>query len=223
MPFDAVSIERTDVVAALDNLRLYYGVGVAAATPPQVISSGFSDGQTHYATQASSLLCVLCGVSSPANGAGNPNAAATINVGLGVANWRGLTLDLNGAGKAGNRAGMVIGSNSLLDVNALSRTTLVTYDDQGNVLETASGSALLKLNVLPDGRQTISFNTTHDFAKVGIRIGGLATAVSNTDVYYAFSDSSNGSLSIISPHRPAARDAHQLWRAPAGRRGRCRS
>ncbi len=201
-PFDAVSIERTDAVAALDNLRLYYGVGVAAATPPPVISSGFTDGQPHYTTQANGLACVACGVSSPANGAGNPNAAATINVGLGVANWRGLTLDLNGAGKAGNRAGMVIGSNSLLDVNALSRTTLVTYDDAGNVLETASGSALLKLNVLPDGRRTISFNTTHDFAKVGIQIGGLATVVSNTDVYYAFADASNGELRIITPTGP---------------------
>ena len=201
-PFDAVSIERTDVVAALDNLQLYYGVGVAATTPPQVISSGFNDTKTHYAVQSAGLLCVDCGVDSPANGAGNPNAAATLNVGAGVANWQGLTLDLNGAGLAGNRAGMVLGNNSLLDLAALSRTTLITYDDQGNVLETASGSALLKLNLLPDGRQTVSFNTTRNFAKVGIRLGGLAKAVSNTDVYYAFTDSSNGSLSIVPPAAP---------------------
>ena len=201
-PFDAVSIERTDAVAALDNLRLYYGVGVAAATPPPVISAGFTDGNAHYTTQANGLACVACGVSSPANGAGDPNAAATISTGLGVANWKSLTLDLNGTGRAGNRAGMVIGNSSLLDANALSRTTLVTYDDQGNVLETATGTELLQLNVLPNGRRVISFNTTHDFAKVGIRIGGLATVVSNTDVYYAFSDASNGELSIITPTGP---------------------
>ena len=202
MPFDAVSIERTDAVAALDNLQLYYGVGVASTTPPQVISSGFSDDQSHYTVQESGLVCAACGVTTPANGAGSPNSAATINVGIGVGNSQGLTLDLNGAGKAGNRAGMILGGSSLLDVAALSRMTLITYDDNGNVLETASGSSLLKVNLLPDGRQTVSFNTTRDFSKVGIRIAGLATAVSNTAVYYAFSDSSNGSLSIISPTGP---------------------
>lgn len=201
-PFDAVAIERTDAVAALDDLRLYYGVGVAAATPPPVISLGFTDGQPHYTMKANGLLCAACGVSSPANGAGNPNAAATINVGLGVDNWQDLALDLNGPGKAGNRAGIVLGGNSLVDVNALSRTTLVTYDKDGNVLETASGSSLLKLNVPPNGRRVISFNTTRDFAKVGVRLGGLAAAVSNTDVYYAFADASNGALRLITPTGP---------------------
>jgi len=188
-------------VAALDNLRLYYGVGVASTTPQQVISSGFSDGKTHY-TSSTSGVCVACSVSTPTTATGNPNDKATINVGVGVASWTNLTLDLNGPGNAGNRAGMVIGNSSLLDVAALSRMTLITYDATGNVLETANGSSLLRANLLPDGRQTISFNTTKDFAKVGIQIAGLASAASNTDVYYAFTDSSNGSLSIVTPTGP---------------------
>ena len=199
--FDAVSIERTDVASVLDNLQLYYGVGVASTTPPQVISSGFSDGQPHY-TPSASGVCVACSVTNPTNATGSPNAKATINVGVGVANTNGLTLDLNGIGSAGNRAGMVIGKSSLLDVAALSRITLITYDNAGKVLETASGSSLLQLTLLPDGRQTLSFNTTQDFTKVGIQIAGLASAVSNTDVYYAFTDSSNGSLNIITPAGP---------------------
>jgi len=119
-PFDAVSLERSDAVAALDNLRLYYGVGVASTTPAQVLSSGFSDGKTHY-TSFTSGVCVACSVSTPTNATGNPNDKATINVGVGVASWANLTLDLNGTGNAGNRAGMVIGNSSLLDVAALSR------------------------------------------------------------------------------------------------------
>ncbi|WP_191906440.1 T9SS type A sorting domain-containing protein [Hymenobacter baengnokdamensis] len=200
MPFDAVSIERSDAASALDNLQLYYGVGVASTTPQQTLSS-FASPTGHYAA-SSSGVCVACSVTSPANAAGDPNSAASINVGVGVANWAGLQLDLNGQGRAGNRAGMVIGSNTPLDVAALSRMTLVTYDDNGNVLETASGSSLLSLNVLPDGRQTVSFNTTKDFSKVGIQMGGLATAASSTSVYYAFSDSSNGSLKIVPPTGP---------------------
>jgi hypothetical protein len=201
LPFDAVSIERNDAVALLDDLRLYYGVGVASTSPQQVISS-FTDPGTHYQTSSSSTLCVQCTVSAPGNAAGNPNSAATINVGAGVNNWSGLRLDLNGQGSAGNRAGMVIGNSTPLDVAALSRMTLLTYDDAGNVLETASGSSLLALSLLPDGRQTISFNTTKDFSKVGIQVGGLANVASNTSVYYAFSDNSNGSLRIVAPTSP---------------------
>ncbi|MDO7884794.1 T9SS type A sorting domain-containing protein [Hymenobacter sp. CA2-7] len=200
-PFDAVSIERNDAVALLDDLRLYYGVGVASTSPQQTISS-FTDPSTHYQTSYNTTVCALCTVSSPENAASNPNSAATITVGAGVNNTTGLRLDLNGQGNAGNRAGMVIGNNTLLDVAALSRITLTTYDNAGNVLETASGSSLLSVNVLPDGRQTISFNTTKDFSKVGIQVGGLASLVSNTSVYYAFSDSSNGSLNIVAPTSP---------------------
>jgi len=201
MPFDAVAIERNDGVALLDNLRLYYGVGVASLTPQQTISS-FTNPSGHYQTTSSSVACVDCQVTTPESAASNPNSYATIKTGIGVANWTGLRLDLNGTGNAGNRAGMVLGNNTLLDAAALSRVTLITYDDNGNVLETAAGSSLLSLNLLPDGRQTVSFNTTKNFSKVGIQVGGLANAVSNTNVYYAFSDSSNGSLSIVAPAGP---------------------
>jgi hypothetical protein len=199
--FDAVSIERTDAVALLDDLRLYYGVGVASLTPPQVISS-FGDPTGHYQTYSNGLVCVNCGVTAPSNAAGNPNSKATINTLAGVSNSAGIRLDLNGTGNAGNRAGMVIGSGTLLDVAALSRVVLSTYDDQGNVLETATGDALLKLNLLPDGRQTVSFNTTKSFSKVGIQVSGLAGVATNTDIYYAFTDSSNGSFNIVTPTGP---------------------
>ncbi len=196
--FDAVSIERTDVVAALDNLRLYYGVGVASTTPAQVISS-FDNSAGHYQSFSNGTACVNCGVTSPDNAVTNPNSAATINGLLGVNNYTTLRLDLNGIGSAGNRAGMVIGSTTLLDLAALSRVTLITYDESNNVLETASGASLLKLNLLPDGRQTVSFNTTKNFRKVGIQIGGVASAANDTNVFYAFTDNSNGSLAIVAP------------------------
>ncbi|MGI4740233.1 MAG: T9SS type A sorting domain-containing protein [Janthinobacterium lividum] len=199
--FDAVSIQRTDVAAALDNLQLYYGVGVASTTPPQVISSGFTDGKPHYTTSTSGA-CLQCGVSNAGNATGDPNAAATITVGVGVTNRTGLVLDLNGTGAGGNRAGMVIGGSSLLDANALSRITLSTYDSNGALIETASGSSLLQVNLLPDGRQTLSFNTTKNFVKVGIQVSGLVSALSTTDVYYAFTDNSNGSIVITTPVGP---------------------
>lgn len=200
-PFDAVSIERSDAVAALDNLRLYYGVGVASTSPQQTISS-FADPSGHYKTFSNGLACVNCSVTTPENAAATPNSKATINTLVGVANSAGIQLDLNGVGNAGNRAGMMLGSGTLLDLAALNRMTLVTYDAAGNALETANGSSLIKVAVLPDGRQTVSFNTTKNFAKVGIVINDVLGVGTNTDVYYAFSDSSNGSINIVAPTSP---------------------
>ncbi|MGI4760015.1 MAG: T9SS type A sorting domain-containing protein [Janthinobacterium lividum] len=199
--FDAVSIERSDAVALLDDLRLYYGVGVASTTPPQTISS-FANPAGHYQSFSNGVVCVNCGVTAPANAAGSPNSKATISTTAGVASSSGLQLDLNGTGNAGNRAGMVLGNNSLLDLAALDRVKILTYDAAGNVLETANGSSLINLSVLPDGRRTVSFNTTKDFAKVGIVINDVLGVGTTTDVYYAFSDSSNGSLAIVAPTGP---------------------
>lgn len=200
-PFASVSIERTDAVAALDNLRLYYGVGLASLTPPQVISS-FGTPSGHATASTSGVLCTSCGVTAPDNAAGSPNSYATVNSAVGVASYTTLRLDLNGTGSAGNRAGMVLGNSTPIDVSALSGVTLITYDKDNNVLETATGSSLLALNLLPDGRQTVSFNTTKDFVKVGVQIGGGLNVLSNTNVYYAFTDNSNGSFNIASPQGP---------------------
>jgi hypothetical protein len=202
-PFASVAIERTDALAALDNLRLYYGVGLASLTPPQVISS-FTSAGGHASTSTSGAVCASCGVTAPDNAAGSPNSYATVNSAVGVASTTTLRLDLNGTGSAGNRAGMIIsnGNGNLIDASALSGVTLITYDKDNNVLETATGSSLLALNVLPNGRQTVSFNTTKDFAKVGIQIGGTLNVLANTNVYYAFTDNSNGSFNIAPPRGP---------------------
>lgn len=197
-PFDAVAIERNGLVTALDNLQLYYGVGVAATSLVPPVLSNFGSGQGHTTVQTTGPS--IGSVSSPDNAAGpNLDLPATIQVQAGLLNATTLRVDLNGVGNAGNRAGMVLGQNSLLDVAALDRVTLITYDQSGNVVESASGESLLNLNLLPDGRQQVSFNTTRPFTKVAIRIGGVAQVVDTRDIYYAFADSYNGSISIVNP------------------------
>ncbi len=210
-PFTSVSIERKGALTVLDNMQLYYGLGVASTTASPRVLSDFSNGASHYQTYQNGLLCVNCNVTSPANAAGsNSNAAATVNVLAGVGNSTTLKVDLNGPGagvtgspgKAGNRAGMVVGGSGLLDLDLLSRSTLTTYDSNGNVLETADGSSLLVLNVLPDGRRTLSFNTTKDFSQVSITVGSVVGVATNLDVFYGFADDSNGSINIVNPAGP---------------------
>ena len=198
-PFDAVSIERTGAVTALDNLQLYYGAGLAN-TPPTQARSTWDNPAGHYQITYNSAICALCTVLNPGNAADNNlGNKATIQVGAGVANSVSLRLELNGGGVAGNRAGVLIGRSSMLDVSALSRIVVRTYDANSNVLESRSGASLLTVNTLADGRQTVSFNSTRDFASVGVTVSGVAGLLDTSDVYYAFADDSNGAYSIVLP------------------------
>lgn len=197
--FSSVSIEQTGLVTALNSLQLYYGVGVAPATAPQVLSK-FASGAGHNSTSTTGV-CVACNSVDNADNASGPdlNKPTTVEVGLGVANSTTLRLDLNAAGQAGNRAGMVLGNTSLLDADIAKNITLSTYDSNGNLLETSTSSSLVAAAVLPDGRRTISFNTTQNFSKVGITVGGLVGVASTTEVYYAFADNSDGTLNLTAP------------------------
>jgi hypothetical protein len=199
-PFSAVSIEQTGLVTALNSLQIYYGVGLASTTATPQVLSKFTSGSGH--SQVSNTgVCVGCNDATNADNASGPNLnkPATVQVGLGVANSTTLRLDLNAAGQAGNRAGMVLGNTSILDADIAKNVTLSTYDDSNNLLETATSSSLLTAAALPDGRRTIAFKTTRAFSKVGVTVGGLVGAASTTDVYYAFADNSNGASVIVPP------------------------
>lgn len=192
--FDAVSIERTGNAALLDNLRLYYGFGLDNASftnNPAVTSYPLSTGP--YTVKTGGVLCALCS-SSVVTPAGGSQPYINLSQTVGAVGTQTVQFPLNGSGLAGNRAGMVLGSGTLLDVNALNSMTLMTYDAAGNVLETANASSLLSLGVLPDGRQEISFRTTRNFASVGLVTKAGVSALNNLAVYSAFADDRGGLL-----------------------------
>ncbi|MBF9238612.1 T9SS type A sorting domain-containing protein [Hymenobacter sp. BT683] len=211
LAFDEVKIERVGLLTVLDDLEIYYGFGVepkAFEAETEVLSDFDSDEAEEHATvtQSGGVLglgvCLGCSVSNPEGAADNdPATNAVINVGVGVANVVELKLDLNAdgtnTGEAGNRAGVVLDAGiNLLDLSVLERITITTYS--GNqVLESASGSSLLSVTLLPDGRQELSFLTTQDFSAVSITVGGLATVLQNITVAYAFADDRAGGLPMI--------------------------
>ncbi|MBD2724374.1 hypothetical protein [Hymenobacter armeniacus] len=207
LPFDEVKIERIGLVSVLDDLKLYYGFGVEprAFEGTTHVQSDFPVGQTagKYATNTTGI-CVLgpCGVTNPQGAADNdPSTVATMNIPTGLLTTAELKLALNGTGTAGNRAGMVVGNGTgLLDATLLDQLTLTTYDADGKVLESASGSSLLSLTLLPDGRQEISFLTTRPFASVQITASAGASALTSFPIHYAFADDKTGGIpSIITP------------------------
>ncbi|WP_310397427.1 T9SS type A sorting domain-containing protein [Hymenobacter sp.] len=210
LPFDEVRIERIGLVTVLDDLKLFYGFGVeprAFLGTTQVLSD-FAPNQPvdQFKVDNNSALCLSlgnpCGVTNPQGAADkDPNTFAVLNVPVGALPNVELKLNLNGVGMAGNRAGMVIGDGrSLLDARVLDQLTITTYDEFGNVLESASGNSALALNLLPDGRQELSFLTTRPFTSVQLTAASGAAAFNNIPIHFAFADDRTGGLpSVITP------------------------
>jgi hypothetical protein len=197
--FDEVSIERTAVLDVLNNLNIYYGFGLENAgfmTTPIAQSYPLSQGK--YAIKTSGV-CIGCGSTVVAPTTGAPYLR--FDQGLGVLSSEQVMFPLTGVGVVGNRAGIVLGQNTLLDANALANITIATYTADGDVLETATSNSLLAVNLLPGGKQEVSFRTTRSFAQVGITLNSAAALLSNVRVYSAFADDL-GALQVVAPTGP---------------------
>ncbi|MDO7854164.1 T9SS type A sorting domain-containing protein [Hymenobacter convexus] len=101
-----------------------------------------------------------------------------------------LKLKLNGTGKAGNRVGFAVGKGGgLLDLTALQRLTIATYDANNKLIETKTGSSLLGVTLLGTTDITrISFLASRDFTYAELTVTSAASVLSNTRVYYAFAE-----------------------------------
>jgi hypothetical protein len=197
--FDEVSIERTAVLDLLNNLNIYYGFGLenaSFATNP--IATSYPLNQGKYTTNTGGV-CTLCGSSVVTPTTGSPYLR--FDQGLGVLSSEQVIFQLTSTGIVGNRAGIVLGQNTVLDASVLANVTLTTYDGSGRALEAANGSSLLAVSLLPGAKQEVSFRTTRSFAQVGITLSSAATLLSNARVYSAFADDL-GTLQAISPVGP---------------------
>jgi hypothetical protein len=199
--FDEVSIERTAVLDLLNNLNIYYGFGlenVAFTTNP--IATSYPLSQNKYTVKTSGV-CTLCGSTVVTPTSGSPYLR--FDQGVGALSSMQVMFPLTSTGIVGNRAGIVLGlgQNTVLDANALSNIIVTTHDATGGVLETATGSSLLAVSLLPGGKQEVSFRTTRNFAQVGITLSSAAALLSNVRVYSAFADDL-GALRTISPAGP---------------------
>ncbi|QJX46378.1 T9SS type A sorting domain-containing protein [Hymenobacter taeanensis] len=196
--FDRVEIRQNSLVSALDDLRIYYGFGIEprAFRDQEPILSNFSAGNNQFQTsqyRTNSLLCVNCGVTNPQNAADSDlkNNYAETTTGVGLGTTTRLKLKLNGPGLAGNTAGVILGAASgLLDASLLSSIRINTYsgDNGQKLVESASGSNLLKLELLADGRQDVSFATTQEFDWVELEVTNTVSALEAMKIFYAFAE-----------------------------------
>ena len=194
--FDEVRIERIGLLTALDDLQVFYGFGLAPSVLQGInpVLSNFAAPANNVEYDASAtqtvLLVTVSSVSNPsfAADADITNFAQLNTTGLG--STASLKLKLNGAGRAGNRVGMVVGNGAgLLDLNLLSNLTLSTYDSTNTLIEAKTGAALLSTALLGSTSQNrISFQASRDFKYVMLEVNAVASLLSNTRIYYAFAE-----------------------------------
>ena len=201
--FNAVSIERTSTVAVLDNLRLYFGFGLPEAVlttggVPVITSLPIVNGK--FVVLQTGIVCLGCNSSVVIPAVDDAYIMLNNGAALNVINQVRFT-ELTGPGLAGYRAGVVLGENTLVDGDLARGLIIATFDAAGKVLETATTSSLITVNLLPNNRREISFRTTRDFAQIGVFINAAAAVIANINIYSAFADE-DGLLQITPPNGP---------------------
>lgn len=176
-----------------------------SVSAPQNISVGTTV-STPFGSTTIYTNVLLTNVDNPQNAtdANTDNYAQLNTTGVGIVTntaMASLKVELNGAGKTGNRLCMVVGTGAgLLDLNAVQNVTLTTYDANDNVIESKTGFDLLDV-ALTGGttdRSKLSFLASRGFRYVQLTVNSTASVLSNTRMYYAFAED----VPLLSPQSP---------------------
>ncbi|WP_157807670.1 T9SS type A sorting domain-containing protein [Hymenobacter chitinivorans] len=211
--FNRVELQQKALVSVLNTLHVYYGFGIEPrffhdVTP---VLSNFEAPQrgTEYQESASGLLCLGCGSTNPQKAADNVLAAgdyASVRFPLSALVTYRLKLRLNGAGGAGNRAGVVLRTNDgILNASVLQNIRLTTYagSNGDQLVESASGTGLLDLGLINDNRHEVAFLTKRAFDWVEVELTGGLGLFSDARIYYAFAEDPNPAFpAIVGPALP---------------------
>ncbi|NVO83522.1 T9SS type A sorting domain-containing protein [Hymenobacter terrestris] len=189
-PFDRVELQRTSVVDLLNNLRVFYGFGVTPSTfrdqEPRL--SSFANPTNNFQERDPAGLISNPELAADNNLTGN---FATVGSLLQVLTAPRLKLRLDAPGKAGNLAGVRLGlGTGLIDANVLSNIRIRTYSgaDGGTLVETATGSSLLDLELLASGQFEVTFLTTQDFDWVEVELATGVAVLNDARIFFAFAE-----------------------------------
>lgn len=192
--FDQIELEINSLLSVSYDVRVYYAYAVDA----NVVESA-RGALSRFSTPAAGInysttgvdannveVCVNSNVLYPELAVDQSlTNYATFGTFLGVSCPNTLRVKLEAAVPAGYYAGFVVGEQSLLDVNALDALRITTYRN-GVAQETAVGAQLLRVTVLPDGKQQVSFPSTVAFDAVQITRSSVASTLDNLNIYYGF-------------------------------------
>ncbi len=166
------------------------------------VSAAFAQNQNAYSRHAAPTTpgeyqvtnvtapCVGCQVLNPERAADiDPNNYATMTniVGLAPGQYLRLRLRLTAPVPAGYVAGVVVGSDRILDLVSLSNVRVRTYLGANNtVVDSRLGGNAVEAKVIGTNRYVLEFTSTGSFDRIELGLGGLSDAASALDVYYAY-------------------------------------
>ncbi len=198
--FDEVRLEfNTTVGVNLGVFRIYNSTIKKLCTKELACSQTYYLNSPEFSTYVdyaksgvSGLVCVGCNVSNTDAVLSTSNTDfASINITAGVAATGSLAVrDATNAYPANSTAGFVVKSNSsIVEVSLFDSITIETLDQNGNVLESASGSDLIDLTVLinllggtPNGIYNLGFETTQKYYGIQITVSKLVDVNTNLDL-----------------------------------------
>jgi gliding motility-associated-like protein/uncharacterized repeat protein (TIGR01451 family) len=140
------------------------------------------------ATSTDGVLCGLCTALTPNDSVdGNINSYAHLSVPLGVGGFIQQQLIFANPGQAGDIIDVELEvPGGLLDISLLSNITLATYNGATyNNDRISVNNNLLNIQLLSGNKFKASFTTAAAFDRIEVRLGGLATVLSNLYIYQA--------------------------------------
>ncbi|MEW5675624.1 T9SS type A sorting domain-containing protein [Flavobacterium enshiense] len=211
MPFDEVQIALTNTVTiTLGTVKVYSAV-LEKFCPTTVVCN-----QTYPLTNPTfpvtidgarsginGVACAACAVNN-ANNVLTPSTSDYANISITVGALASGSLavaDQLFTYPSGTIAGFTIKDlNNLIELDLFQILTIATYNN-GQFQESRTGAQLLSLSLLTPifgsgpGFYNVGFKTTLPFDEIQIKVGSLASAISNVNVYGAFvntKDSNDG-------------------------------
>jgi gliding motility-associated-like protein len=133
-------------------------------------------------------LCIICTATNPNNSVdGNINTFAQLSVPIGIGGYIQQQLTFASVGQAGDIIDVELEiPGGLLDISALSYVSLATYNGATyNGDRVAVNSNLLNIQLLSGNRFKASIVAPAAFDRVEIRLGGVATLLTNLYIYGA--------------------------------------
>ncbi|RPD37963.1 gliding motility-associated C-terminal domain-containing protein [Chitinophaga barathri] len=219
--------------ATPDGLKSYIRTAVPVTVTVGPASPDLSCGRGITQTNSTFGLCLLCGIQDPALAVDdNPQTSSSIHVPVGLLGAGAYQrFQFGSQSSAGDSLRIVVGSTTgLLNLQLLGNVTIRPRNNGAEIAADVRplNNGLLTLQLLDGGtRQVISFVPTGIFDEVEIRIAGVASALTEINVFYVqqitpratlASDTVNvcsGSPAVLNANGPAGA-TFRWYDAPTG-------
>ncbi|WP_295093449.1 gliding motility-associated C-terminal domain-containing protein [uncultured Flavobacterium sp.] len=202
-PSPALTADKTFYVAARNNSDCLSSVRTAikvVVTPPAAITSCLRPFQQTISTNG---LCIGCSavLGTEGNSVDNDfDTATTLRNVVGVGAYIQQKLDFSNFGFAGDIIEVELGlPTGVLDIGALSYISLESYNGGTNNGDGGSINSLLNVQLLGGNRFRASFVAGNSFSGVQVRLGGVASVLSELDIYGASFKYKAATITGISP------------------------